>query len=149
MEYLTLNGLEINLQLALKNEEYEKANYLKKLIIEKEKEPVIIQKKELQINEILDNFDFQKVHQVMKYINHQWAKPTNNEISFYIPSIERLKLTAIKLLNKIWDEEENEYCFYASGGFVATRLMYNGLKRLKLEFVLANWEIYFDEIYEG
>ena len=101
--------------------------------------------KEDQIRIILEETDFEKIHNVMEYLNWCWMKWP--EMHFYLPSIEQLKQTAKDMLERVWDldSEDFEYVFDSSGGFKAVKFTYDGLKMLSLHFELTGWE--FD--YEG
>lgn len=100
------------------------------------------------INEVLDNFDFNKVHQVMKFLNWKWF---NFEDSTYeLPSIRQLINQAEKYLGMAYNGlekiEHNEHSYMVgSGGFEAQAKRYPaGLDKpdvlLTLTFNLASFE---------
>jgi hypothetical protein len=60
-----------------------------------------------KINEIMETFDFEMVHRVMKFLDWEWH-------SSGVPSIETLKDQARELL-----QEADRGCPLATGGFVA------------------------------
>lgn len=62
--------------------------------------------------EVLDSFDFDKVHKVMKFLNWKWF---NAESSDMVPSISELRDQASDLL----DFSYAHNCHYGSGGFMA------------------------------
>lgn len=76
----------------------------------------IINKKE-HIQKVIDNFDFQKVYNVMYHLGWTWFDSDDT------PTIERMKENAVRLLKDISDYN-GEYEYYysmSSGGFKATR----------------------------
>ena len=104
--------------------------------------------KEDLINEVLDNFDFDKVHKAMTALEWKWYG--FQEDTLEVPSIARLIRTAEKYLSQAYDGlaknewNSNEY-MTASGGFEAWAKRYPaGLDKpdvlLILNFNLATWE---------
>ena len=100
------------------------------------------------VNEVLDNFDFNKVHQVMKALDWKWF---NFEDSTYeLPSIRQLINKAEKYLGMaLAGLEKSSYAEHSymvgSGGFEAWAKRYPaGLDKpdvlLILNFNLASWE---------
>ena len=89
--------------------------------------------KEEHIKYIIDNFDFNKVHNVMTFLGWTWAGSSKS------PSIFKLKEKATELLNEICDDYyDNEYWQFASvglGGFNATRYE----DHLVLDFNISEW----------
>lgn len=64
-----------------------------------------------------------------------------------IPSIEEVKRTSIKLLKDVWDAEEGiPVVILGTGGLVATRQIYEGMKTLELRFDISNWGFDNDDI---
>lgn len=97
-----------------------------------------------QIDNILENFDFERVHKVMKYLDWQWCR--NGEYS--VPELHELKPYAKKLLDQVSKEvvinHLDEYGLEC-GGFVAQA--YKDEKNpdnvlLMLRFSLASWYNY-------
>ena len=104
--------------------------------------------KEELINEVLDNFDFVRVHEVMKFLDWKWYDFQEN--TYKVPSIPKLIHTAEKYLSQAYDGlakskwNSNEYVT-VSGGFEAWAKRYPaGLDKpdvlLILNFNLATWE---------
>ncbi len=91
-----------------------------------------------EINELLDNFDFIKVHKVMDFMNWGWADPNNN---YSIPKISDLKNCAEKLLKDVISQglKEKQDWFCATGGFEA-EFNYKR-KNFSLKFVLVDFWI--------
>lgn len=56
------------------------------------------EEKERRIEEVLDNFDFQKVLKVMRFLNWKWAT-RNGDLK--VPSLYQLMSTAKILLNDV------------------------------------------------
>lgn len=69
-----------------------------------------------QIEAILDQFDFYKVHQVMKALNWTWATSDTED---GIPTIPELRKTARRLLRDV--ASSLEYSETGTGGFCAER----------------------------
>ena len=67
-----------------------------------------------QSYEIIERFDFEKVHAYMQLTDWKWCT-SNGDME--VPSIEELKSTAEGLLNKLVWEDKNK--FVATGGFHA------------------------------
>lgn len=78
-----------------------------KEITEKTKEKSLLDR---YIDEILDYFDFDRVHTVMKALDWGWATCNNK-----VPSIEELKENAKYLLREAWERKSS----VATGGFYA------------------------------
>lgn len=76
-----------------------------------------------RINQIMDKFDFARVHEAM--ISMNWTYNSGSIIE--VPSIERLKKTAFQLLNTGG----------SSGGFIVDR--YGEGKHLRLSFVITQY----------
>ena len=69
--------------------------------------------KEQQIKEIVDNFDWAKVHKVMEALNWTWRDSED------IPTIGELVTNASQLMSDVWDKQGKAFSI-SSGGFVAT-----------------------------
>lgn len=90
-----------------------------------------MKKKDIKaIDEILQEFDFEKVHKVMKFLKWQWAF-TNG-----IPNIEDMKKLAKDLLTRVCEEKTS--CT-GTGGFTARRYE-KGI--LSLEFNVTTWDTF-------
>lgn len=74
------------------------------------------------IDEILDEFKFQRVHKAMLALDWKWA-PANET-----PSIEELRAEAKRLLNELVNSKFKEL---SSGGFTA--YMHDGVLGLRFE----------------
>ena len=104
--------------------------------------------KEELINEVLDNFDFEKVHKVMTFLDWKWYNYSENTRE--VPSIARMIRTVQQYLSQAYDGlaknewNENQYMI-GSGGFeVWAKRWPAGLDRpdvlLTLTFNLASFE---------
>lgn len=80
------------------------------------------------IDEILDEFDFERVHKVMVALDWQWYNTAG------VPSIGDLRRAARSLLQQVVDGKNLRYT--ATGGFVA--YMEDGV--LGLRFEVASFE---------
>jgi len=83
---------------------------------------------EEKIEEILENFNFEKVHKVMTFLNWTWSGEK-------VPTSYHLRDEARRLLNEIIKRPEP---YIETGGFRAEK---DG-KTLRLIFVLSEWEEY-------
>lgn len=81
------------------------------------------------IDEILDEFDFEKVHRVMVALDWQWYDTEGP------PSVAHLRRTARNLLKRVVDGKDLRYI--STGGLTA--YMENGL--LGLRFEVSSYEI--------
>jgi len=96
--------------------------------------------KDTQIDIILNEFRFERIHDVMVFLDWKWARSP-----FGVPVIEDLIDEARDLLNKAWDYREGvEHVSYETGGFRAERWIYDGVKILTLSFVLDSFMIDYD-----
>ena len=105
-------------------------------------------KKEKHINHIIDGFDFEKVHDIMINLDWNWINISAlGELEYYIPTIDDLRDTAIKLLNDVYDSDVDDYGYVATGGLKASK--YEDF--LELEFILtdsSSEELNFDPDYK-
>ena len=104
--------------------------------------------KEELINEVLDNFDFERVHNVMTFLNWKWI--SLSEGTNEVPSLAKLVRTAQQYLEMAYDGlekiEHNEHSYMVGcGGFeVWAKRFPAGLDKpdviLILSFNLAQFE---------
>jgi hypothetical protein len=97
------------------------------------------------VDDILNEFDFEKVHDPMVAIDRKWASP-----QMAVPSIRELKDTARYLLINVYNMRQGEYkdthhevpVTCGTGGFRATALCNEDqvVDFLKLEFIITEWE---------
>lgn len=98
--------------------------------------------KEKAIDSIIENFNWEKVHNTMTLLNWTWAT-TENEV----PSTGALFRCAMNLLHGAYDGALVEKSNYinATGGFRATAFVDDETKEvieLRLAFELTSWEAY-------
>lgn len=89
-----------------------------------------------QIEDLLDEFDFDKVKKVMDCLKWVYFDSPDNEVS-----IGELRRMARRLLEVAYNADPSPEYTTGSGGFEVTRYMYPGdaTKYLTLSFVVANW----------
>jgi hypothetical protein len=97
------------------------------------------------VDDILNEFDFEKVHDTMVALDWKWASTHPS-----VPSIRDLKDTARQLLIKVYQLRKDDYnnthpevpVQVATGGFRAIALCNEDgvVDFLKLEFTVAEWE---------
>jgi hypothetical protein len=86
---------------------------------------------------ILDEMNFDKIRLVMEALD--WR------IFGSILSVETLKKNGFKLLKDVWELPEGyEICAIESGGLRAERSIYDGMKMLKLMFIVSSYAIDYD-----
>lgn len=87
-----------------------------------------------QVENLLDEFDFDKVKKVMAFLNWTYFDTTGMEVS-----VGELRRMARYLLENAYNYEDQDNYMTASGGFYAERSMYPGdtKKYLSLKFVVA------------
>lgn len=102
-----------------------------------------LHKKEQEIiDNILNEFDFEKCHRVMKFLNWTWGFNPNP------PSVNELRKSAKDRFNNaiegiLTEKSHSHHYRYScsSGGLKASvwKNKYNQICRAELEFVLTNW----------
>lgn len=91
---------------------------------------------------VLQHFDFDKVHHVMKALDWKWASYDSYNIEEKVPSIQRLVLRASGLLQDAYHgvQETSKRCVISCGGFTAEAERYeDGEVLLTLSFVVTDW----------
>lgn len=95
--------------------------------------------KEETVEKVIQNFDFDKVHRVMKSMNWGWWDTSTED---GVPSIGHVVLQAKRLLDQVYNKVsagENNY-FISTGGFEATARKYEyGEIVLELKFVVTSF----------
>lgn len=101
------------------------------------------------IDDVMDNFNFHKVHKVMKFLNWTWGFSANG-----VPEIYELKETARRLLNEcLYDliQHGEDTWNISTGGFCVRATNYKDAEvedddsfrlSLKLSFELEDWDVY-------
>lgn len=131
----TLNKLLLK---AVSNENFETASEIRDVINERGGIDDFMSL-DVQVKIILDNINFERIHSVMKSLD--W------KIAGKIPSTAVTRKYATKLLVDVWNTEEGyELCSLETGGLRAERFIYDGLKMLKLSFILTSWDIDYDAV---
>ena len=88
---------------------------------------------------VLQHFDFDKVHTVMKALDWKWCTPCGMAA---VPSIQQLVLRASDLLHDAYHgvQETSTRYVISCGGFVAEAERYeDGEVLLTLSFVVTDW----------
>ena len=89
------------------------------------------------ISDCLNHFDFEKVHQVMMYLDWKWYMV---ERGYKIPCVDDLKATATRLVSDAYDAVASGHDNYivGTGGFeaFAYRIKDTGEIVVELKFVL-------------
>ena len=91
---------------------------------------------------VLQHFDFDKVHSVMKAFDWKWVSYDSYENEAKVPSIQRLVLRASSLLQDVYHgvQETSKRCVISCGGFTAEAERYeDGEVLLTLSFVVTDW----------
>mgnify|MGYP000046428745 CR=1 FL=1 len=89
-----------------------------------------------QIEDLLDEFDFDKVKKVMDFLEWKYWESPDDEIN-----VGELRRMARYLLQEAYDFDDSTYECISSGGFEVTRRMRpdDDKKYLTLKFVVAEW----------
>jgi hypothetical protein len=94
--------------------------------------------KDEQIYDIINNFDFDKVHKVMVFLDWKWLQMRGLET----PSIPQLKDKAYELLSRVYDNTDSLTPYsLRTGGLCASGVYYEDTNELSLEliFELTGW----------
>ena len=96
------------------------------------------------IDDVMDNFDFEKVAEAMKALDWKWA---TDEGTFEVPDTITLRRKARKMLKEVITDSIEKYdgggLTIGTGGF---QVYYNeNEKYLELKFVLTDWNAYVDD----
>jgi hypothetical protein len=93
---------------------------------------------EEHLEHILSEFDFEKVHVAMYFMNWGWVDGDTSTIT--VPNVTRIKHTALRLLEQAWTFghlAQGDYSV-ATGGFKAKFFWYDGNPLLELDFILES-----------
>jgi len=98
--------------------------------------------KQKAIDNIIENFNWEKVYNAMYALGWTWHDSEGET-----PSVGALFRCATRLLHEAYDGAEKEKCDYvmATGGFRAQALVNDDTKEvesLRLSFEVCNWESY-------
>ena len=88
------------------------------------------------IEDILDEFDFNKVSKVMEFLNWGW---TDGNFVLAVPTIGQLRKRARTLMQSFIGKEDG---MVATGGFWITKKTFDGEPFYRLHFVLSSWDNY-------
>ena len=91
---------------------------------------------------VLQHFDFDKVHHVMKALDWKWVSYDSYGNEAKVPNIQRLMLRASNLLQDAYHgvQETSKRCAIPCGGLVAEAERYeDGEVLLTLSFVVTDW----------
>lgn len=104
----------------------------------------IVRKMDDLVEEIMDNFEFEKVHEVMDALKWEWVDTSG---CFRVPSEKELRKRTSEMLYQTINnyitgimngEDRDNPARISSGGFECT---FDG-ESLSLNFVLADWTAY-------
>lgn len=105
--------------------------------------------KENSVNEILEEFDFNRVHCVMEFLEWEWVDHDSGH--YYKPSISKMTETCRRYLEFVWDRVDSEgkdsETTMSSGGFqvYACRFTENNedFINVSLSFIIEKWENFY------
>jgi hypothetical protein len=106
-------------------------------------------KQKEMISELMQNFNFEKCEKTMRKINWVWY----HNGDYVLPNTEMLKKEALYLIESAIDGaaedtklKTHETFFCASGGLRASvsKNRYNIIDHVKLEFILAEWDVCYE-----
>jgi hypothetical protein len=89
-----------------------------------------------QIEDLLDEFNFEKVKKVMDFLEWVYHDSPDKQVS-----IAELRKQARRLLKITYNAEPSPTYYTSSGGFAVSRYMYPGdtQKYISLQFVVTEW----------
>lgn len=92
------------------------------------------------IDDIIDNFDFNKVEKVMTALSWKWV----NNGTQQQPEISEMRKYARKLINSIVNriDEDNKTYTSACGGFRVSAIREDGKFYIQLAFEVTTWDNY-------
>lgn len=93
--------------------------------------------KDVLIKEVISNFEWEKVHDVMTYLNWEWFSVNG------VPSIGYMICTVQDTLSRVFDRlvtEDSPWQSSSSGGFTAEAFLQDGVAHLKLCFNVAEYD---------
>lgn len=96
-------------------------------------------RKEELIEEIISNFDWTKVHDVMTHLNWEWFMGA----AFEVPTIGYMICSVQRSLSQVYDRavSNSSLCEnISSGGFTAEAFLQDGEVHLKLCFNVAEYD---------
>jgi len=134
----------------LSEEEIKLLHALLGKVMEQPKPKIYLDPINQMIDDIMDNFDFNRVQSAMEALDWQWAGEE-------VPSIDRLRETAVYLLKgasrlrlgEYLDSYWEEGIINGTGGFQATAYCDEAKTKiivLDLKFILTEWD---SEVKEG
>jgi len=91
------------------------------------------------IDDIMDNFDFNKVHEAMTLLGWRWVDHDTKE--FHIPDTSDLRKRARRLMQDAMGSHMPSYST-GTGGFQVDKTTEEGKVYLSLSFVLTEWNNY-------
>jgi hypothetical protein len=88
-----------------------------------------------EVKQILEEFDFGKVADVMQYLEWEWH-------SRGVPNVAVLIISASEFLEEVYVECRNtkKDCSLDTGGFLAEAFYKEDSIKLSLKFVLTSWD---------
>ena len=92
-----------------------------------------------EIDDIMDNFDFDKVHKAMTLLGWRWWIRETDSLD--IPDIPRLRNRARRLMQDAMGSHMPSYST-GTGGFEVHKTTEEGKVYLSLSFVLTEWNNY-------
>ena len=91
------------------------------------------------IDDIMDNFDFDKVHEAMSLLGWRWVDPYSQ--AFEIPHVSDLRKRARRLMQDAMGSHMPSYST-GTGGFQVDKETIEGKVYLSLSFVLTSGDNY-------
>ena len=91
------------------------------------------------IDDIMDNFDFDKVHEAMTLLGWRWVN--HDTKAFEIPHVSELRKRARRLMQDAMGSHMPSYAT-GTGGFEVDKETIEGKVYLSLSFVLTSWNNY-------
>ena len=95
---------------------------------------------EKHIDGILDNFNFEKCHAVMRFLNWTLATCDPNDGSEGYPSVKHMRGIACDLMKRAYAKmkDPNDWTAFSTAGFHAMCYMHDGEYKFDLSFRIEN-----------
>jgi len=110
----------------------------------KHRRPKQIVSTEQQIEDIMAEVNFEKIHKTMVALDWKWSKDTMR-----VPTVDEIKEEGLYLLNRAAELEvdtELPVSYASCGGLYARKIVYHDVVLLELSFCVSGWDCDWDYV---